>query len=365
MLEKKSKLNPLKMAYLHGRPSAHPLHQKLANIFQADFYFVDDFIRWQDRKIFSVFLIFIWFLCGLFQKNTRKYNLFLVDNLHVSVVFTKYFRLNRKKQKIVVHLGSHTLFFMKEKKFSPISLYIQKWALKNYDAIICEGKLALEYLKEILPEKKASVYYSFNGLPQARVEQLDKIIPKLDSKNILTITQISGASFRLWYKGIDIMLESFALASLKDPSLKFIIVGSFDEHLLQEYLKKIPKKVIDKIVFTGYSTDLFQYYANCALYLHTSRGDAFPTTTLEALLVGVPTLISDQTGTKEIVENISDSLICELDSNKIAERIIEYFKLSIEDKLTLSNKCKVAVSGYTEEKSFDNYRHIMEQIQSG
>jgi glycosyltransferase involved in cell wall biosynthesis len=364
MLEEKSRIRHIKMAYLHGRPSAHPLHQKLANIFQADFYFADAFIRWQDRKIFSPFLVVIWFLCGLFQKNVRKYNLFLVDNLHVSVVFTKYFRLNRKSQKIIVHLGSHTLFFIKEKRFSAINLFIHKWALKNYDAIICEGKMAVEYLHEVLPEKRPMMFYSFNGLTKERITQLHTIRPKLDSKNILTITQVSGASFRLWYKGIDIMLEAFAIASIKDPLLKFIIVGSFDKHLLEDYLRTLPKKIVDNIIFTGYSSDLLKYYADCSLYLHTSRGDAFPTTTLESLCVGIPTLVSNQTGTKEIVKNVSSMLVCELDPKQIASRISEYFDLSAEEKLALSDKCRIAVSGYTEEKSFDNYRRIIEQIRT-
>jgi glycosyltransferase involved in cell wall biosynthesis len=365
MPDEKNNPSSIKAAYLHGRPSAHPLHQKLAKLFDADFYLVDAFIRWQDKNIPAPFLPFIWLLCGLFQKNAKKYNLFLVDNLHVSVVFMKYLRLNKKKQKIVVHLGSHTLFFIRERKFSGINLFFQKWALKRYDAIICEGKMAMDYVNEILPGKKPQVYYSFNGLAESRVAQLKGISPNLSSKNILTITQISGASFRLWYKGIDVMLEAFALAHSKDPELKFIIVGEVDEQLLSQYTSRLPAAALNNIVFAGYSKDLFSYYAGSSLYLHTARGDAFPTTTLEALMVGIPTLISDQTGTKEIVLNVSDSLVTALDAPVIAGKINDYFQLSPAERTALSEKCKTAVVGYTEERSFANYRQIMNEVVPG
>jgi len=354
----------LNVAFLHGRPAAHPLHQRLAHAIHSDFYYADAAIRWQDKNYSKYLLPFIWLCCGLFQKNVKKYNVFLVDNLHVSGAFLKILRLNKRKQKVVVHLASHTLYFIKIKRYTGFNLSIQKWALKQFDGIICEGYMAMDYINEILPDNKLNLYYSFNGLSPERAKELDSLSPNLTTKNILTITQIEGADFRLWYKGIDIMLEAFHKALLHDENLRFIIVGTFDKVVLDKYLLKFPQTTIDKIEFVGYSKNLLHYYANASLYLHTARGDAFPTTTIEAMRAGLPVMISNQTGTKEIVKNIDESLISSLETDDIAERITKYFSSEYEHKFQISNKCRIAVAPYTQDASVSNYKNIMDQVLS-
>jgi len=362
--EKNNKKGKIKVAYLHGRPGAHKMHQNLAKLLNADFYYVDFLVRWQDRNLRVFHMLLSWILCAVFQKNAKKYDVFLVDNLHISPVLLKYLRLNRKKQKIAVHLASHTLYFLKAKKFGYINTKLQLWALKHYDGIICEGKMAVELVNELLPGNKLNVYYSFNGLSEQRDEQLTSITPDLSTKNILTIAQIAGAEFRLWYKGIDLMLDAFEKANKVDPDLRYYIVGEFDHELLDRYTSMLDPQVKKNIFFVGYSNDLPEYYAKCSLCLHATRGDAFPTTTIETLRVGIPTLITNTTGTKEIISQIDKDFICEMNSDKIAKQINKYFNHSSEELLVLSNKCKKAVIPYSEKNSYSNYIEIINSISS-
>jgi glycosyltransferase involved in cell wall biosynthesis len=352
----------LKIAYLHGRPAAHPLHQRLANAIGSDFYFADAALQWQDKNYPGFLLPVIWALCGLFQKKVKYYDIFLVDNLHVSAAFLKILRLNKRKQKVVVHLASHTLYFMKIKRYSRFNLIIQKWALKQFDGVICEGYMAMDYVNEILSGNTLKLYYSFNGLSAERALELDSIKPNLNTKQILTITQIEGADFRLWYKGIDIMLEAFDKALVRDPELRFIIVGTFDKKVLDKYLLKFPKQTVDKIEFVGYSKNLLHYYSTASLYLHTARGDAFPTTTIESMRAGLPVIISDQTGTKEIVKSLGESLISTLNTDDIADKIMNYFALDAGQKIHLSDNCRKAVAPYTQESSIRNYKDIIRRV---
>ena len=352
----------LSVAFLHGRPAAHPLHQRLAYAIQSDFYYADEAWQWQDKSYSKFLLPFIWLYCGLFQQNVKKYNVFLVDNLHVSGAFLKILRLNKRKQKVVVHLASHTLYFIKIRRFRGFNLRIHKWALKQFDGVICEGYMAMDYVNEILPGNTLKLYYSFNGLSAERALELDSIKPNLNTKQILTITQIEGADFRLWYKGIDIMLEAFDKALVRDPELRFIIVGTFDKKVLDKYLLKFPKQTVDKIEFVGYSKNLLHYYSTSSLYLHTARGDAFPTTTIESMRAGLPVIISDQTGTKEIVKSVDESLISTLNTDDIADKIMNYFALDAGQKIHLSNNCRKAVASYTQESSIRNYKDIIRRV---
>jgi glycosyltransferase involved in cell wall biosynthesis len=348
--------------YLHGRPWAHPMHQKLARHLGADFYYADDLIRWQNREWGSIFRFFAWIINAFHYLKFRLSEFILVDNLHISPIIAKKIGILGKGNTLVVHLASHTLYFLKEKRFNAFSTKINLWALNNYDAIICEGQMAVDIVKYLLPGKNLNIFYSFNALSKKRINDLNDIKLNLSTKNLLTITEVGGASYRLWYKGIDIMLKAFELAFLIDNELKFYIVGSFEPKLIQVYLSKINLRARENIFFMGYSNNLSEHYSNCSLFLHAARGDAFPTTTLESMHIGLPTLVSDSTGTKEIAAKVDNRFVVELNPTVISERILSYFSLNPEQKSSISNKFIDASSAYTEEKSLKNYSNIFNSL---
>ncbi|MCS6833360.1 MAG: glycosyltransferase, partial [Flammeovirgaceae bacterium] len=114
--------------------------------------------------------------------------------------------------------------------------------------------------------------------------------------------------------------------------------------------------------FLGYVSNIQDVLSHSSLYLHTSRGDAFPTSTIEAAQAGLPVLVSDVTGTKEIFQKISPELIVPLDEDKIAERISWYFSLSIEERQKLSAKCKEVAIKYTEDNAITRYKEVFQEI---
>ena len=73
-----------------------------------------------------------------------------------------------------------------------------------------------------------------------------------------------------------------------------------------------------------------------SLYVHLGRGDAFPVSSMEAMLAGLPTIVSNETGTKEIVKEVSKNLIVPLNVNEVAKRIEWYFRLKKDEKNKLS-----------------------------
>ena len=85
------------IVYLHGRPDAHPLHKAFANSVTANHFHVDAPIRWQDKNYNAVILIFIWIFNALLFP-FRKYSVYLIDNLHVSVILFKKFLSFRKRK---------------------------------------------------------------------------------------------------------------------------------------------------------------------------------------------------------------------------------------------------------------------------
>jgi glycosyltransferase involved in cell wall biosynthesis len=107
------------------------------------------------------------------------------------------------------------------------------------------------------------------------------------------------------------------------------------------------------------SADIF---SEAALHLHLGRGDAFPIAVLEAMLAGVPAIVSKWTGTKEAVARVHANLIVELDPRRAAESILWYFNLSLENKKQLSAAARATAMEYTESRAVGEFRQAVSLI---
>lgn len=362
MSERKN--NSVSVIYLHGRPSAHPIHQALARTITNEFGFVDEPVRWQDRRKSIAFNIYAWFANAIRFKNRGRYNVFLIDNLHVTFPIMKMLGLLKRKQKIIVHLGSHTLYFMYAGKFSRINLWIHKLALQNYDALICEGRMAEQIAKLLLKEKCPPTYTTFLGPQKNRSVLLKQNHPNLESNTILIIGA-GPEKFREFYKGLDLMFDAFKIAFSLNSALKLIILGDWSDEIKNKLLEQQSAQAVQAIRFVGPQSkleDYLLYLGSSAMCLHCSRGDAFPTSTIETMAAGLPTIVSEWTGTKELAQIADNRLIVPLEATLIAKKIKWYFDLSKNEKQLLSDKSREATINYNEEDAINFYKETFKKI---
>lgn len=353
--------NYTEIAYIHGRPSAHPMHAAFAKSVGAKFHYVDFKMRWQDQERSVLYRMLSWIVCAFIFPDKKKYKMFLVDNLHFMPVLMKMFGLLSKKQKIVAHMGSHTLYFMYVHRFSKINEWLHKQALKRYDALICEGEMAEDLVKKILGPSSPPTYVVINGIPSEHFPKNDETINVNESKNILFMGHGPGKE-RLWYKGLDIMIASFDIAYSKDPSLTFTIVGNWNQDLIQNLLAPYKEKTKKAIRFVSETINLKPFIKNSGLYIHCARGEAYGLTILIAMAYGLPPLISEWTGAKEVVNKVNLKLISPLDKHVIAEKINWYFNLSMSEKKILSDKSRQVALQYTEDSALEIHRRAFSQM---
>lgn len=354
----------IKLLYLHGRPGAHPVHRHLAESVATDFRFIDEPVRWQDKGRGILYNLSAWIINAFLFKQKKRYDAFLVDNLHLTIPIMRMFGLLNRKQKTIVHLGSHTLYFMYSGQFSRLNNYIHKLALRKYDALVCEGKMAQEIAKLLLKEKCPPTYTTYLGPRSSRSQLFKQCNPDLESNSLL-IVAAGPEKFREFYKGLDIMVKSFGIAHASNPRLKLTILGSWKKEIIQELLSSVEDSAANAIKFAGSTAtneEYFSYLNSASLCYHCTRGDAFPTSTVEAMGAGLPTLVSEWTGTKEIVNNVDARLVVKLDVNEIAKGIEWYFSLTKEEKQKLSNASREAVVDYNEEAAVSHYKKTFEAI---
>ena len=81
-------------------------------------------------------------------------------------------------------------------------------------------------------------------------------------------------------------------------------------------------------------------FEKCSLFVQSSRFDAFPVATLEALRAGLPAIVTEMVGAREVVEKLGRDFIRKVDAEDIANGILKYLDLSEEEKFKLSEKAR-------------------------
>jgi len=354
--------NQIKVAYIHGRPCSHPMQQKMANSINADFFPVDFKLRWHDKPNAPKIRRYIsWIICSLFFPNAKKYDVFIAAGAHVTLPLMRLFGKISSKQKIIVHLGDELLYSIYSGRFSKNKISFLKKIISKYDAIICEGEMGTEIIKKIWAENTPKTYTIVNGIENRHLFQVQNLRPNLETKNILYIAQGPG-KMRLWYKGLDLLLKSYEKAFNEEKKLTLTIIGEWDDNLIYEITKNFSEDVKKSIKMVGYVSDLSTYFENSSLYLHPARGEAYGIVVLMSLASGLPTIVSEWTGAKEVVLKVSKELIVPLNVNDISKKILWYFSLTKSEKQILSINSKKLGLAYTEERAVSEFYNTFQMI---
>jgi len=275
----------------------------------------------------------------------RNYDVYFVEGVNILFPFLAK-KINLIRGKLIYLLAGGALYYLYSKILSFSERKILFDLLETSDGFICVGKMQRELLELLEIEKPNEVVYPF--VEDKIFERLIKIRPNLNSKNILFIgSRPASDRFGWFYKGIDLLVESFKLIKREEKDATLTIVGSWQ--VKKEWL-------FDGINFVGYQKDFTPYIQNSSLYLHLGRGDSFPVTTLEAMLGGLPTIVSEWTGTKEIVKNISKNFVVNLNAEEVAKRVLKYFDLDLDKKIKLSEKSKKVAGKFRREDKVKEFK---------
>jgi glycosyltransferase involved in cell wall biosynthesis len=131
-------------------------------------------------------------------------------------------------------------------------------------------------------------------------------------------------------KNHSMMVDAFNSVLKNHPNAKLIIVGDGE---LNAVLKKQCNElnISDKVIFTGYITNPYNYIQIFDIFLLSSLSEGTSMTLLEAMSVGKPCVVTDAGGNSEIILNGANGLVTE---NKISSS----FSQAIEDLLLNEEK---------------------------
>lgn len=249
-----------------------------------------------------------------------------------------------KSTKIINLAGGPLYYHLITNRLSAPERKTLLWLAEEIDGHLVLGKYGEETLKKTRLKQPYRIVYPF--ILNENFIRLKDLKPDLDSKNIMI-----AATNDYLYKGLDVAIEAVKKAAEQDNEIRLNIVGNIDKKTVERLSGGA--KAINHM---GFVPDLAKEMEKNSLYLHPSRGDTFPVSVLEAMLGGIPSIVSHETGTREAVEKADPKFVKKRNLKKISEFILEYFSLGKDEKKHLSEKFRKAAMPYGEKPMLEHFR---------
>jgi len=200
-------------------------------------------------------------------------------------------------------------------------------AVHRIEAEYINGAIAVSKLAKETAEPFLSIpiRVSHPYIEDSMYRRLGHISPDVTGHNIISVGYGKAA------KGMDILVKAFETVKKEIPDVDLYVIGR--GHPLEW-------NNIKGVHVLGYVEDLVPYFKQASLYVQSSRADTFPVATLESLWAGLPTIVSENTGTKEVVEKLGNEFVRKATVQDIAQGILYYFGLSSPMKQELSQEAK-------------------------
>ena len=158
------------------------------------------------------------------------------------------------------------------------------------------------------------------------------------------------------HKGLDILLEAFAVARLPEAAL--VLVGpDFRGGMmrLQEQARRLG--LAEQVMFTGpaFGEEKWAYLAGADLFVHPSRWEGFPFSVLEAMAMGKPVLLSTAADPGDIA-SVGAGITVQPNVDPLAHALKEMGKASQEELKGMGARGRRLVEGRY------NWQHIAEKL---
>jgi glycosyltransferase involved in cell wall biosynthesis len=215
------------------------------------------------------------------------------------------FSLNGKKRKKLIVSSIRCMEIYKP----GWRMLLDRWALGKADLVLSVSEAVMKkYLeREKLQGHKIRVVY--HGVEHRFLEEQTKESEIRVKLGIGREDNIIGTVARLHEdKGINILLEAFALALKSRPQIRLLIIGNGPEKdKLIEMAKEL--EITDRVIFTGFQPDVLPLMSLLDIFCLSSKEEGFPQALLEAMALGKPAIVSNVGGVIELIEDSINGIL--------------------------------------------------------
>lgn len=204
--------------------------------------------------------------------------------------------------------------------------------------IIPEGRGVMNDLQSHITKKPMKVlgYGNVRGVDMekfSRRTEVEDMAKGIKTEGIFTFIFVGRI---VGDKGINELVSAFAELHKKYEKTRLLLVGRFEKEL--DPLKAETSNVIDKhisieLLGPKYGDELLAYYAASDCFVFPSYREGFPNTVMEAGAMGLPSIVTDINGSREIIMDGKNGVI-------IPSKDVEALYNAMEEMITNSDKTK-------------------------
>ena len=227
----------------------------------------------------------------------------------------------------------------------PTSTGLKRRILMLTDMIVCgcathiipEGQGVMNDLRNYITKKPMKVlgngnvrgidldFWKMTDDLRKNVENLKKSYDLVNCFTFVFVGRIVGD------KGINELVEAFSRLIKDHDNVRLMLVGDFEAEL--DPLSENTQTIIDatpQILAVGpqCGENLKAHYAASDCFVFPSYREGFPNTPIEAGAMGLPSIVTDINGSREIIENEKNGLII---PSKDANALYDAMKRMVED----------------------------------
>lgn len=161
-------------------------------------------------------------------------------------------------------------------------------------------------------------------------------------------------------KGFDILFAAIPLVIKHIPSVRFVFAGEtnipYENFYIQQ--KDLVFKNRQYLEFKGKlnEQEMAKFYRQCDIFVIPSRSDCFPSVGVEAMLSGVPLVVTDIAGARQQVKMTGmGSIVKSSDPVSLANGIVQV----LTKKKAYSKKREKVIQFFDYEKTLGSYKRIL------
>jgi glycosyltransferase involved in cell wall biosynthesis len=161
-------------------------------------------------------------------------------------------------------------------------------------------------------------------------------------------------------KGLRVLLDSLAIVN-RDAKAFLFVMGQ-GGHSEASWFKKYAGRlgVSDRVLWLGFKKEVFEYYAAADCLVLPSYHELFSLATLEGLAGGLPLLLSDTSGSDEVVKSGENGFIVRIDPCDLAQKLL----LLLNDRGLLRSFAAKSTEMASNWKSQSHCERVLEQYEN-
>lgn len=260
-------------------------------------------------------------------------NNYRIIHCHTPVggVLTRLAAREARKRGIKVIYTAHGFHFYKGAPLKNWLLYypVEKWLARHTDCLITineeDYRLALDKKFKALHIKKVNgVGVDLTRFSPQTEEDKKRLRREYGYKEenfiLICVGELNDN------KNQDLIIKSLAILKDNIPEIKLLLAGKGAKETA--YRKKAEELAVDDYIdFLGYRNDIPNLLKIADLAVSASRREGLPVNIMEAMAVGLPLVVTDCRGNRDLVEDGVNGFVISLDDEKaMAEAILKVYQ---------------------------------------